>query len=140
MLIIIFICPPLILRARLIYWLIGYPGLVSEATSVLIICLYVAESLEQLDREVAEAVSYAWSSNTLATRNSQWKKFITFCANNGLQPVPADHRTVCRFLVWLARNAKFLTVNNYLSAICVLHKYYDFDVDYRDSFLIKLVL
>ena len=96
--------------------------------------------MEQLDKEVAEAIGYAWSANTLATRNSQWKKFILFCSSNGLQPLPADHRTVCRFLVWLARNSKYSTINNYLSAISVLHKYYGFDEDFRSSFLIKLVL
>ena len=104
------------------------------------VSLYVAESMEQLDREVAHAVSMAWSANTLATRNSQWKKFIIFCSSNGLQPLPADHKTVSRFLVWIARDSKYSTVNNYLSAISVLHKYYGFDADFRDSFLIKLVL
>ena len=89
---------------------------------------------------MAQAVSFAWSSNTLATRNSQWKKFILFCSSNNLQPLPEDHRTLSRFLVWIARNSKYSTVNNYLSAISVLHKYYGFDADFRDSFLIKLVL
>ena len=106
----------------------------------MIIYLCVAESLEQLDREVAQAVSYAWSTNTLATRNSQWKKFILFCSSNGLQPLPADHKTVSRFLVWIARASKYSTVNNYLSAISVLHRYYGFEADFRESFLIKLVL
>ena len=117
-----------------------YLGLQFEATWVLIVSLYDAESLDQLDREVAQAVSFAWSSNTLATRNSQWKKFILICLSNDLQPLPEDHRTVSRFLVWIARNSKYSTVNNYLSAISVLHKYYGFDADFRDSFLIKLVL
>ena len=98
------------------------------------------KSMEMLDREVSQAVSAAWSSNTLATRNSQWKTFIVFCSSNGLQPLPADHQTVSRFLVWLARRSKFSTINNYLSAITVLHKYYGYDGDFRSSFLIKLVL
>ena len=104
------------------------------------ICLCVAESLAQLDKEVAQAVSSAWSSNTLSTRNSQWKSFITFCSTNGLQPLPADHQTVSRFLVWLASRTKFSTVNNYLSAITMLHKYYGYEGDFRSSFLIKLVM
>ena len=104
------------------------------------VSLYVAESLEQLDKEVAQAIGCAWSMNTLATRNSQWKKFILICSSNGLQPLPADHRMVARFLVWMACDAKYSTVNNYLSAISVLHKYYGFDGDFRSSFLIKLVL
>ena len=96
--------------------------------------------LEQLDIEVCQAVSEAWATNTLATRNTQWKKFIMFCSSNGLNPLPADHQTVSRFLVWLACDSKFSTVNNYLSAVCVLHKFYGFDCDFRSTFLIKLVM
>ena len=63
-----------------------------------------------------------------------------FCSSIGLQPLPADHQTVARFLVWLARSSKYSTINNYLSTISVLHKYYGYDGDFRSSFLIKLVL
>ena len=89
---------------------------------------------------MCQAVSNAWASNTLSTRNSQWKKSILFCSSNGLTPMPADHQTVSRFLVWLARDSKYSTVNNYLSAICVLHKFYGHECDFRSSFLIKLVM
>lgn len=35
---------------------------------------------------------------------------------------------------------KFGTLNNYLSAIISLHRYYGFDASYRDSYFIKTVL
>ena len=85
-------------------------------------------------------VGAAWASNTLATRNSQWSRFINFCHDYGLVPLPALPNTVARFLVWQSRTSKYSTVNNYLSAIIVLHKFYGHDCDFRDNFFIKLVL
>lgn len=35
---------------------------------------------------------------------------------------------------------KFVTINNYLSAIISLHKFYGFDADYREKYFIKMVL
>ena len=100
----------------------------------------VAVDLSQLDQEVSVAVASAWSSNTLSTRNSQWSRFIKFCGANELTPIPATTHTVARFLVWQARTSKYVTVNNYLSALVSLQKFYGHEMDYRGSFLIQLVL
>ena len=96
--------------------------------------------VSKLDEEVSAAVGAAWSANTLATRNSQWRKYLKFCADIGQVPMPADVQTVVRFLVFLARDCKYSTVNNYLSALISLHKFYGYDVTFRDSFLVKLVM
>ena len=101
---------------------------------------YVAVDLTVLDREVSGAIGAAWSDTTLKTRNSQWKKYIEFCHDNDIQAMPASHETVTRFLVFLARTCKFSTVNNYSSAVNRLHLFYGYKIDFRDSFLIKLVL
>ena len=100
----------------------------------------VAEELEQIDREISGVIGAAWSKNTLSTRNSQWSRFIKFCNDYGLIPIPASPETVARFIVWQSRCSKYSTCNNYLSAITVLHKFYGHDVDFREYFLIKLVM
>lgn len=82
----------------------------------------------------------AWSSNTLKTRNSQWAKFINYCGSVGLCPLPAECTTLCRFLIVQARTSKYSTINNYVSAINVLHKFYGYTVDFCQFFLTKLVL
>ena len=103
--------------------------------------VYVAGSfLRDLDREVSEIVSSAWSDNTLATRNSQWGRYLKFCADNHLTALPAVSSTVARFLVYLGRSVKYNTINNYLSAIVVLHKFYDYPADFRGSFYVQLAL
>ena len=102
--------------------------------------LCVAVDLCQLDHEVTIAIGAAWAPNTRATRNSQWKKYLTFCHDNELNSIPAEPQTVARFLVYLARTVKYSTINNYVSAINRLHDYYGHHVNFRETFLIKLVL
>lgn len=101
---------------------------------------FVAGTLADIDAEMSELIGLAWSANTLATRNSQWRKYIEFCSSMSLQPVPAEPLTVARYLVKLSSSCKYNTINNYLSAICVLHRYYGYPAEFRDFFLIKMVL
>lgn len=102
--------------------------------------IYVAVDVCELDSELSNLIGLAWSKNTLITRNSQWGKFLKFCASIGVTPVPADPITVCRYLVYLSSTCKYVTVNNHLSAVCVLHRFYGHMREFRDCFVIKLTL
>ena len=101
---------------------------------------YAAVDLPTLDREVSGAIGMAWAPNTQATRNSQWSKYLSFCADNGLIAIPAEAQTIARFLVFLSRSVKYGTINNYVSAINRLHNYYGHQINFRDFFMVKLVL
>lgn len=96
--------------------------------------------MSKLDAGISNAISCAWRENTKRARSSQWRQFITFCGNLDLVPVSAESRTVARFLVMKAESCKFSTINNYLSAIIVLQKCYGYQPQYRDEFMICLVL
>ena len=85
-------------------------------------------------------VGSAWAANTVSTRNSQWRKYMTFCVDNELIAVPAEPLTVACFLVFMGGTAKFLTINNYVSAIIRLHDYFSHPTDFRNFFLIQLGL
>ena len=89
---------------------------------------------------MSTVIGAAWSESTLSTRNSQWGRYLKFCAELELKALPADTHTVARFLIWQSRSSKYSTCNNYLSAINVLHRFYGFDIDFREFFLIKLVM
>lgn len=54
--------------------------------------------------------------------------------------MPADTITVARFLVNLGLTCTFTTRNNYLSAIIALHKFFGHVSNFRDSFILQLVL
>ena len=45
-----------------------------------------------------------------------------------------------RFLVWLGRDCKYSTINNYLSAVVSLHRFYGYSPVFRESFFIKMIL
>lgn len=100
----------------------------------------MTDELVQLDRRVSEVISSAWSDNTLAVRNSQWKRYFLFCHDFGLLSLPASVSTVARFLVHLGQDVRFGTVNNYMSAIIALHRFYGYEIDFRSYYLIRLVL
>lgn len=105
-----------------------------------IILVYVAAKLHLLDVRVAELVSSAWASKTLSTRNSQWKRFIEFCHGNGPQPLPAELSTFLRFVADLSSTCKFSTINNYISAVNLLHKFYRYDIDFRSYFASQMCI
>lgn len=65
---------------------------------------------------------------------------MNFCDNLGLSAVPAEDRTVARFLVFKSQGCKYSTINNYLSAIISLQKCYGYEGKYRENFMISLVL
>lgn len=94
----------------------------------------------ELDLQLEVVIQSAWAESTLATRNSQWGKYIRFCRSNRFTPVPADPITIARFLVHLGKSRKFSTCNNYMSAIVTLHKFFGFAGDFREMFLTKMVL
>lgn len=99
------------------------------------------DNLQELDDRVAEIVSSAWSANTLSCINSQWRKFLSFCVARNLSAMPAALSTIVRFLAYLeSLGFKYVTINNYLSSILVLHRFYGLDGDFRNSYLIKTVL
>lgn len=108
----------------------------------MIVCINscVAAHLRDVDCEMSKIISMAWANNTLRTRNSQWARYIDYCATYGLIPLPADCTTVCRFLVVLSKTCKYSTIKNYLSAINILHSFYGHEINFRDFFLTKLVM
>lgn len=93
-----------------------------------------------MDTELSKIIASAWADNTVSTRRSQWNKYLQFCSNRGLVAIPAESLTVARFMTFMARSCKFSTINNYLSAIIVLHKYHRFNPEFRETFYMKLVL
>lgn len=96
--------------------------------------------MDKVDEQLDLILRSAWAESTLRTRNSQWKKYIEFCLANNLTPVPAEVQTVARFLVNLAKTCVFSTCNNYLSAIITLHKFFGYERQFRDYFVINMVM
>lgn len=97
-------------------------------------------NLEEIDARMATVIAAAWADNTWSTRQSQWKRYLRFCGDTQLEPLPADVLTIARFLIHLGQSSQFSTVTNYLSAVINLHRYYGYDIDFRSYYIIKLIL
>lgn len=93
-----------------------------------------------LDDEVANVLAMAFADSTLASRSSQWKKFFTFCNDLGVTGVPASTTTVIQFLCNIAKDVKHNTIQAYLSAINVLHKFMGQDIDFRQYYIVRCCL
>lgn len=93
-----------------------------------------------MDHRAKLVSAAAYTSSTLATRRSQWRAYLRFCASFGLVPIPASPRTVIRFLIHLSTYCKYSTIINYLSAINVLHRHFGHNVTFQDVFAVKLIV
>ena len=108
---------------------------------MLITChvLYILTDL--LDNDKAEIIKLqAFAPNTLKTRLSQWKKYYSFCDQHHLKSIPVTPQNVCRFLVSVGDTLTYTTMNNYVSAVNVLGKFYDGAFDLRQDFGVLLLL
>jgi hypothetical protein len=71
---------------------------------------------------------YAWSSRTLASRESQWRCYTAFCAEEGRAALPANEPTTLAYIGWLAemreqgrRAVSPQSLPQYLSCIRNMH-------------------
>lgn len=113
----------------------------SVQPSMSLCCVAGVDDLVALDDRVSSILASAWASSTLSCRNSQWRKYLFFCTDRGFSALPSELSTIVRFLAYLeSLNYKYVTINNYLSSIVVLHRFYGFKMCIRDSYLIQTVL
>ena len=66
-------------------------------------------------------MSLALASSTQATYSSGVKRFLNFCMEHGVQPLPADKLTLVYFAVALSRSLTTPTMKAYLSTVGSLH-------------------
>ena len=83
---------------------------------------------------------YAFAPNTLKTRRSQWKRYQDFCDSLSIPALPVTPQTACRFLVDISDNVAFSTLNNYVSALNALGKFYDGAFDLRQDYGVSLLM
>lgn len=102
--------------------------------------MVTVDDLQRIDETLELVIRSAWADSTLATRNSQWSRYIKFCYSRGLTPIPATDLTIARFLVHLGSSCCYSTCNNYLSAVISLHRFTGFPCNAQDCYIIRLVL
>ena len=96
--------------------------------------------LTQFDLKAKFVSAAAHAHSTLHTRRSYWRTYVRFCAKYNLVPIPAEPKTIIRFLVHLSTYCKYSTIINYLSGINVLHRHFGHNVTFQDIFSIKRLI
>ena len=77
--------------------------------------------LDGLDAEAEGYARAAKSDNTVRAYEGAWKRFVAWCAEQGLAPVPASPESVANYLATRARTLKSATVQIDLAAIRQAH-------------------
>ena len=95
---------------------------------------------ETLDTKAERIKLHAFAPNTLKTRRSQWNRYYAFCRQWDIPPLPVTSQNVCRFLVSVGDTLSYTTLNNYVSALNSLGKFYEGDFDLRKDYGITLLL
>ena len=74
------------------------------------------------------------AESTYITRRTQWKHYFDFCATHDVIPLPASVDTICLYLAYMADSFVYSSIQNYLSAVWVLHRVNGVPhVDIRDT-------
>jgi len=80
-----------------------------------------------------------FAETTKSTYSSQFKSFINFCRDQGLQPVPANNTTLTRYVAFLARTKVYSTIMQYLNIIRIIHLECGIPNPLRDNWYLKSV-
>ena len=87
-----------------------------------------------------ELIQSAMAASTRKTYRSGIKKFLKFCDQHHVCPLPVLKETVAYFAVSTSRELTPATVRVYLSAVILIHKIAGFSDPTRHNFLLKVVL
>jgi len=82
----------------------------------------IAAKLDELEQEAKSYMARSKAPNTLRAYRADWQDFVGWCEAHGLQSLPADTRTVIRYLTARARTHKVSTLQRRLSVISRAHQ------------------
>ena len=75
-----------------------------------------------LETQLTKYQSNWMASSTASTRHSQWRHYLKFCELLELEPLPASLYAVLMYVSYMATSFKYSSIQNYLSALWILHK------------------
>jgi integrase len=78
--------------------------------------------LEELDEETREYRKKSRADNTKRAYQSDWRHFCAWCEEHHLVPLPAEIRTVERYVTLLAKRCKVATLERRLASISQAHR------------------
>ena len=106
---------------------------------VIISLLVAGFLLDDLKLCVTRIQAFALSDSTKRNYHSVWNTYLKFCQFYSITPFPATSSTIASFIALLSFSVgSHHTVNNYLSALRLLHVFCHFDTSALDDIHVKL--
>ena len=99
-----------------------------------------ATFLEDLDQECSHYANNALAPSTSKAYKGQRVVYESFCARAGIHLAPISSVNLCRYVAFLARSKKFVTVRQYLNVVRIIHLELGFPNPLVDNFKLDQVL
>ena len=96
--------------------------------------------LSRLDDLVVFYRMQTFAVNTRRTYASQLKRYLDFCTETNVLPVPISQQDLACYVVFLAEKLQFSSVKQYLNVVRILHEEAGFGNPLKDSWFLSSLL
>ena len=97
--------------------------------------------IKALQEETLLNLKSSKANNTVRAYKSDFKDFGLFCAKNGFNALPSDHKVVSLYLTYLsAKNAKISTLKRRLVSIGMIHRLKGHYLDTKHPTIIENIM
>ena len=78
--------------------------------------------VKSLELETLKNLKSSKALNTLRAYKADFRDFVLFCQQNGLNSMPSEPKVITLYLTHLSKSSKFSTLKRRLASISVIHK------------------
>lgn len=97
-------------------------------------------SLKDLKSRCKEVQALCWAPSTWSTRNSQWRRYMSFCEEYQIHSIPASVETMCLYVTYLTQTLAYSSICNYMSAVWSLHEFMGHQPSAKGTFLLSCTM
>lgn len=90
---------------------------------------------ERMAAEIKEYMIKSKSESTRRAYRADWKYFVQWCEQEGLQSMPAQIPTIAGYMIYLSKTHKAATLDRKILSIKQAHAFYGHPIDKNDTIL-----
>lgn len=85
-------------------------------------------------------LSLCWAESTWRSKQSQWRRYLSFCKLYNQDPIPGSIDTICLYIAYLTSQVGYSTICNYISGVWSLHNYFGYPTMAKGTFLVSCAM
>ena len=93
--------------------------------------------VKSLEIETLKNLKNSKANNTLRAYQSDFRDFSSFCAKNGLSPMPTQPKIIALYITHLSKSSKFSTLKRRIASISVIHKLKGHYLDTKHPYIME---